>query len=143
MADAPLPALVPELAITDLDVSLRFWRDLLGFEVAYDRAEEGFAYLTLGGAHVMLDRIAAGRTWATGELDAPLGRGMNLEIQVPDLAAVLHRVEEAGWPLFLAPEEQWYRAGAEEVGVRQFLVQDPDGYLVRLQTEIGTRPATR
>ncbi|HTQ34800.1 MAG TPA: hypothetical protein VMI30_11555 [Stellaceae bacterium] len=31
------------------------------------------------------------------------------------------------WLLFLAPEEKWYRTGAVETGVRQFLVQDPDG----------------
>lgn len=31
------PVLVPELVVTDCDVSVRFWRDLLGFEVLYDR----------------------------------------------------------------------------------------------------------
>ncbi len=30
-------ALTPELSVRDLDVSLRFWCDLLGFTVAYDR----------------------------------------------------------------------------------------------------------
>lgn len=29
------PSLVPELAVTDCGVSLRFWRDLLGFEVRF------------------------------------------------------------------------------------------------------------
>jgi hypothetical protein len=28
-----------------------------------------------------------------------------------------------------------------EIGVQQFLVQDPDGYLVRLQQRIGERQA--
>ena len=50
------------------------------------------------------------------------------------------RVAEAEWPIFVEPEEKWYRAGDVEIGVRQFLVQDPDGYLVRLQEEIGERP---
>ncbi|MEO9168740.1 MAG: VOC family protein, partial [Aestuariivirga sp.] len=36
-------------------------------------------------------------------------------------------------------EEKWYRAGDEEVGQRQFLVQDPDGYLLRLCQPIGRR----
>ncbi|WFN95188.1 hypothetical protein [Gordonia sihwensis] len=43
------PSLVPELAVIDCSVSVRFWRDLLGFEVLYDRPEEGFAYLALDG----------------------------------------------------------------------------------------------
>lgn len=40
----------------------------------------------------------------------------------------------------MEPEEKWYRIGpSEEAGVRQFLVQDPDGYLVRLQMSLGHR----
>lgn len=135
------PDLVPELAVTDLKQSVAFWCDVIGFSVRYERPEDRFAYLVLGRAHVMLDQIATGRTWATGELAPPLGRGVNFEIQVSDLEPILQRLEAGGVPLFLAPEEQWYRSGDREIGVRQFLVQDPDGYLLRLQTEIGTRPA--
>lgn len=40
----------------------------------------------------------------------------------------------------MEPEEKWYRLRpSEEVRVRQFLVQDPDGYLVRLQMSLGHR----
>lgn len=38
-------------------------------------------------------------------------------------------------------EEAWYRKGDFEVGQRQFLVQDPDGYLLRLVEGLGERPA--
>jgi extradiol dioxygenase family protein len=48
--------LTPELLVTNIDVSLRFWCDLLGFSVAYGRPEEGFAYLDLNGAQVMLEQ---------------------------------------------------------------------------------------
>ena len=48
----------------------------------------------------------------------------------------------ADWPLFLEPEQKWYRTGEVETGVHQFLVQDPDGYLVRFSTHIGERPAS-
>lgn len=134
------PSLVPELAVTDCDVSVRFWRDLLGFEVLYDRPEEGFACLALGGARLMLDQADIGRTWHTAPFDPPLGRGVNFQISVPDVAMQLRHLGEAGWPLFLEPEEKWYRISTnEEAGVRQFLVQDPDGYLVRLQMSLGHR----
>lgn len=133
--------LVPELLVADLDRSLRFWRDLIGFRIAYDRPEEGFAYLDLGGAQIMLEeRDPAARQWLTGALDAPLGRGINLQIEVPAIAPILGRLEEAGWPLFMLPEEAWYKAGNAEVGQRQFLVQDPDGYLLRLAEDLGERP---
>ena len=134
------PGLVPELAVTDYEASKRFWCELVGFSLRYERPEEGFGYLVLGSAHLMLDQINQGRTWATGTLEAPLGRGINLEIQVAPLDAAWERLTQAQWPIFVEPEEKWYRAGDVEIGVRQFLIQDPDGYLVRLQEEIGERP---
>jgi hypothetical protein len=45
--------------------------------------------------------------------------------------------------MFLPLEEKWYRRAAAEVAVRQFAVQDPDGYLVRLSQSIGMRPLAR
>jgi catechol 2,3-dioxygenase-like lactoylglutathione lyase family enzyme len=44
--------LVPEFLVTDIEKSLRFWRDLCGFTVLFDRPDEGFAYLDLGGAQI-------------------------------------------------------------------------------------------
>jgi catechol 2,3-dioxygenase-like lactoylglutathione lyase family enzyme len=71
--------LTPELGVTDLARSLGFYRDILGFTVVYDRPADGFAYLRYEGLELMLDQIGLGRTWATGALEAPLGRGMNLQ----------------------------------------------------------------
>ncbi|MGE4480821.1 bleomycin resistance protein [Acidocella sp.] len=134
--------LVPELVVSDLEASLRFWRDLIGFSVAYDRPEAGFAYLDLAGAQVMLEqRSTADDQWVTGPLEAPLGRSINFQIEVPALQPILDRLAGADWPLFMAPEEAWYRASDVEVGQHQFLVTDPDGYLLRLAEDIGKRPA--
>ena len=135
-----LPDLVPELAVTDIAASLRFWVDLLGFVVEYERPEERFAYVVLGSAHVMLDQIGQTRTWETGPLERPFGRGLNFEITVPDVQPILDRLSEANWPLFLSPEEKWYRVHDQSTGVRQFLVQDPDGYLLRFSQSLGLRP---
>lgn len=49
--------LVPELMVTNLDSSLAFWVSCLGFKIAYQRPEDGFAYLDLNGAQVMLEQI--------------------------------------------------------------------------------------
>src|SRR5271163_4816214 len=67
--------LVPELLVTNVNDSLRFWRDVCGFRVVFDRMDEGFAYLDLGGAQIMLEERGRGRNWITGPLEAPLGRG--------------------------------------------------------------------
>lgn len=145
-AALPRAALVPELKIGDLAASLAFWRDLLGFRVLFDRPEDGFAYLDRDGAQIMLDQRGAGAPerrgiWETGPMERPFGRSISFQVRAPDLEAVRSRLEAAGVPIYFGPETRWYRIGAAEVGVQQFLVQDPDGYLVRLQRRIGERPA--
>lgn len=51
------PALVPELLVESVAASIDFWCALCGFEVRYDRPEEGFAYVVQRGAHVMLEQV--------------------------------------------------------------------------------------
>lgn len=131
------PALVPELLVQSLDPSLAFWRDLCGFSVRYSRPDEGFAYLALGTAHIMLEQIGVGRTWIPASLELPLGRGINLQVSVPAIAPLIARFEAAKWPLFMEPDTRWYLVDGAERGVRQFLVQDPDGYLIRFQESLG------
>ena len=133
-------AMVPELNVRHLERSLAFWRDLLGFRVVYGRPQEGFVYLELERLQVMLERIGAD-SWKTGELEPPLGRGLNLQMEVARLQPLLDRLAAAKWPLWRPVEERWYRAGAVEHGQRQVLVQDPDGYLLRFCEVLGERPA--
>jgi hypothetical protein len=50
------------------------------------------------------------------------------------------RVVAAGFTLVVQLEDRWYRRGANEHGNRQFVVADPDGYLLRFFTSLGSRP---
>ncbi len=132
------PRIVPELACSDFPRSLTFYTHLLGFAVRYERPEEQFAYLDLGGAELMLTH--AGVRLVNGALSPPFGRGLNLQIEVQDVDALHDAVLTQGAPLFLPMEERWYRRAADEVGVRQFALADPDGYLLRFQQNLGVRP---
>ena len=132
-------SLVPELSITDYEKTLWFYTEVLGFSIEYQRVEEGFAYLSLGESQIMVDQIGKTRTWMTGEFEYPLGRGINLQIEVPDVDSLLQRLKENDIPLFMVPEEKWYRKNDTEVGNKQFLVQDPDGYLLRFFEDLGVR----
>jgi catechol 2,3-dioxygenase-like lactoylglutathione lyase family enzyme len=133
------PGLVPELLVSDLDISLAFWCDLVGFQILYDRPEDRFAYIQRENTHIMLEQIGVGRNWITAPLEHPLGRGINLQITVTDLTEPLTNLNQAKYELFMPPETTWYRNHNIEHGVRQFLVTDPDGYLLRLQQNLGTR----
>ena len=131
-------ALVPELEVSDFARSIQFYVEVLGFSVLYDRIERPFAYLVLGAAHIMIEK---GGTWMTGPLERPFGRGMNFEIKVPDVAAVSARLAAVRWPFFREVEDAWYRRGAEQVGARELVIQDPDGYLLRFSQDLGVRSA--
>ena len=144
MDDAPFAfaALIPELAVGDRRASVRFYCGLLGFAVAYDQPEEGFAFLLLGDAQLMVQEIGADRVLAPAgaPLERPLGRDVNLQIAVPATGPPIERLTAAGVALALPPEDRWYRAGGGEAAVRQFAVLDPDGYYLRLAQGIGWRP---
>lgn len=135
----PWAPLVPELLVEDLAASLEFWCGLLGFRVVYARPEENFAYIDCGPVQVMLDQRSS--HWETGPMERPFGRGINLQIETDGLAPILQALAEAGWPLYREPRESWYRSGTVEQGQCEFLVQDPDGYLLRFTEGLGERPA--
>jgi catechol 2,3-dioxygenase-like lactoylglutathione lyase family enzyme len=133
--------LVPELDVFDLATSKAFWCDILGFQIAYQRPENGFVYVELQGSQVMLCQHNG--KWQTGDLAHPLGRGINFQMFVASVDPLLHALEKASWPLFEECHVAWYRIGGEERCSRQFLVQDPDGYLLRFAQNLGSRPSLR
>ena len=125
------PALVPELYVSDLATSLAFYCEVLGFEIDYARPNERFAYLKRGSAALMLEE-PIGRTWLAGPLEPPFGQGMNLQIMVEDVRALYTLCERAQAKIILALETKAYQRRDDTVSQTQFVVQDPDGYLIRL-----------
>jgi lactoylglutathione lyase len=135
------PRLVPELICSDMETSLAFYVGILGFRVLYARPEDLFAYLDRGGAELMLEQFEPGaRMLAKAPFERPYGRGINLQIRVESADTLHTTVVDAGLPVFLPLEERWYRRDHTEIGTRQFIVEDPDGYLIRLHHDLGTRP---
>jgi hypothetical protein len=116
-----------------------FYVRIIGFSVKYERLEEKFSYLDLGGAALMIEQETD--FWTTAPREKPYGRGINLQIEVDAIAPILSRLENAGTALFRPVEEAWYRSSDTYSGNRQFLVQDPDGYLLRMFEDLGERTA--
>jgi catechol 2,3-dioxygenase-like lactoylglutathione lyase family enzyme len=140
--------LTPELACSDITISLTFYTQVLGFAVDYQRPEDGFAMLERQGARLMLDRLrqnpgssgtGTDRNWLTAKLERPFGRGINLQIETTQVDTLYAAVQHAGAPVFLPIEDTWYRRGQVYLGNRQFIVQDPDGYLLRFFESLGVR----
>jgi catechol 2,3-dioxygenase-like lactoylglutathione lyase family enzyme len=130
--------IVTELHVTDLNASLAFWRDIIGFEIAYSRQEEKFVYLEHPeGQQIMLCQ-RHGR-FETGPMQPPLGQGGMFQIYFQDIEALMANLVAQNWPIYLGPREVWRKTGDRESGQREVFVQDPDGYLLMLAQNIGER----
>jgi len=135
-----MPKLIPEFKAADFEKSLVFYTHILGFKILYDRPEEKFAMLDREGAALMIESLDSKDRWAVGIRKYPLGQGINFQIEVQDVDTLYLSIKKAGYKIFFEMEEKWYRRNDMEVGNRQFLVQDPDGYLLRFFKDLGSRP---
>ncbi len=132
---------MPELICSNLARSRDFYCGVLGFTVRYARLAERFLYLERDGADLRLEEpVDRARLHPRAGLAHPYGRGVNLEIDVDDVDVLHAALQASGHDLFLPLEERWYERDTDVIGVRQFAVQDPDGYLLRFSQVIGTRP---
>lgn len=122
-------SLIPELSVTDIEASRRFYVDILGFVICYERPEDRFIFIEYESNQLMLEQING--NWNTGALEYPFGRGINFEMTVSDVGLLYDRVLVNGIKPFVEMERKTYKCGEESVAQRQFLVQDPDGYLLR------------
>ncbi len=127
--------LIPELYVRDLDRSLNFYCELLGFQVQYERPDERFAYVAREGAELMLEE-PVGRVWLSAPLVYPFGVGANFQIQVSDAEHLHTGCLQNGIVVLCALEVKRYKRGETFINVRQFVIQDPDGYLLRFSESV-------
>lgn len=122
-------SLIPELTVSDIERTKRFYIDILRFSLEYEREEDGFVFLSLEGNQMMFEQL--GDNWSVGELSHPFGRGVNFEMTVSDVESLYLRVLSHGIKPFRELKTSRYRNGEEMMVQKEFLIQDPDGYLLR------------
>lgn len=135
--------LVPELWCSDFDVSLAFYTGVLGFEVAQQRGGDPHAYLAFHGAQIMLAHWELDGKWAPWlpeQMDRPYGRGVNFQFMVPNVDALHEAILSRGAKPFLdIYEQEIWKTDCMDTR-RQFMISDPDGYVLRFAQSLKTRP---
>ena len=126
--DVEFNSLIPELSVSDIERSKAFYQKI-GFKVMYERKEEGFAFLQLEKNQLMIER--QNDNWNTGEMEYPFGRGINVSMMVHDVQKMYDRLKDLGVKMFVNLEVHTYQAGGKVYEDKEFLIQDPDGYLLR------------
>lgn len=132
--------MIPEFDVFNLEESLNFYTKLIGFHIEYDRKEDKFAFLQLENVQIMLQEIdIENNKWGTGKLEYPLGVGINFQIEVQNIDEIYTRLKKANYKIFVEIEDHWYRKENTLLGCREFLVQDPNGYLLRFSQDLGEK----
>lgn len=134
-------SLVPEMIVSNIQVSLKFYCKVLGFIIEYERPENNFAFISYNGSQLMLEQDDLQHSpWRVEPLEKPYGRGINLSIECPDVAVLARALTLSGYELRKPIETCWYRSNKILVGESNFLVLDPDGYLLRFAQDLGSKP---
>ena len=121
-------SLIPEFSVSNILVSKKFYIDL-GFEIVYERVEDKFCFLSLYDNQIMIEEV--NNNWNVGELEYPFGRGINISMAVNDIDKFYNNVKNMGIKLYKDIAVSKYRVDDGYVCDKQFLIQDPDGYLLR------------
>lgn len=129
---------IPELDVTNLEKSIKFYTSC-GFKIEYERKEDKFVFLSLGEIQFMLQELDLENKWEVGKLEYPFGRGVNFQLEVADVDSIYKSLIENGYKIMIDIEENWYRQNNKFLGNKEFLVQDPDGYLLRFSEDLGIR----
>lgn len=129
-AQLDVSALGCSITCSDLDASIRFYRDAIGFAVAQQFEREGKvvgAVITSGNCQIVLNQDDGKLGW-----DRVKGQGFYLQFNVGTAAEVdsaADRIKAAGFTLLNEPADRPW-------GARMFQVLDPSGFKLGVSTPL-------
>ena len=129
---------IPELSVTDLNKSLNFYKTI-GFNIEYERPENKFVFISYGDIQFMLQEISNNDKWQIAPLSYPFGNGINFQLEVTNITQIYNNLKANNYKIAFEIEENWYRQNNKLLGNKEFLVQDPDGYLLRFSEDLGQK----
>ena len=122
-------SLIPELTVLDIKRTKHFYVDVLNFKIEYERPEDRFVFLSFENNQMMFEQENG--HWSVGVLEYPFGRGVNFAMTISDVEGLYKRILNFNIKPFRELKLSNYRNGDEYIVQKEFLVQDPDGYLLR------------
>lgn len=121
-------SLIPELSVTSIEKSLNFYQNI-GFKIVYERKENKFYFLELEKNQIMIEEI--NENWKVADLEYPFGRGINISMTMKDIEKYYQKILDLKIPVFRPLTTNEYRVETKIYQDKEFLIQDPDGYLLR------------
>jgi lactoylglutathione lyase len=120
-----LTKITPNLVVSNVEVSLAFYRDVLGFTVTAtvpDASPYVFAAVSSGPVEVFLNAPEPAMAEYPAFKDRPIGGTLTLFMEVKGIHEA-HAALKDKVTVVMPLEKKWY-------GVTEFAFADPDGYLI-------------
>lgn len=121
-------SLIPELSVSNIENSIKFYTSI-GFQIMYERKEDKFCFLQLEENQIMIEEI--NDNWNTGTLEYPFGRGINISMSIRNIDEYYNKIKEKDIKIFEEIKINKYQVDDITYEDKEFLIQDPDGYLLR------------
>ena len=121
-------SLIPELSVSNIEISKKFYKDL-GFKIVYERLENKFCFMQFENNQIMLEEN--NDNWNVAKMEYPYGNGMNISMTVENVDYLYKTLKDKQVKIFLDLEINEYRVNNKIFQDKEFLLQDPDGYLLR------------
>jgi catechol 2,3-dioxygenase-like lactoylglutathione lyase family enzyme len=129
-----LKKLTPNLIVANVERSMAFYRDVLGFSVAFTVPEASplvFAAVQSGPVEIFLNAPEPAVAEYPAFKDRPIGGTLTMFIEVAGIRAVHDSLKDRV-RVVMPLETKWY-------GMTEFAFEDPDGYLITLAEREGER----
>jgi uncharacterized glyoxalase superfamily protein PhnB len=117
--------LTPNLIVSNVEQSIAFYRDVLGFTVQTTVPETApfvFAIVENGGVEIFLNAAEAAYAEYPAFKRMPIGGSLTLFMEIEDVRGV-HESLKDSVNIVMPLEKKWY-------GVTEFAIADPDGYII-------------
>jgi uncharacterized glyoxalase superfamily protein PhnB len=124
--------LTPNLVVRDIERSIRFYCDVLDFELDKHVPEKSpfvFASVRGGGIEVFLNQQEIVVQEYPAFKDVPIGGTLTLYLVMQGVDDLHNEIQERGIPVLMPLETKFY-------GVREFAIADPDGYILTLAERV-------
>jgi lactoylglutathione lyase len=117
-----------EIFPSDLDAAVDFYTRVLGFSLIKDQRAGPEAYVAMQRGSVQVGAARKAGPGARPERRPPAG--VELVLEVDDVAGERDRVAAAGWPLDEDLQDRPW-------GLTDFRILDPGGYYLRITSRAG------
>ena len=129
--------LTPNLLVSNVERSLAFYVDTLGFErglTVPDQPPLVFASVTSGSVEIFFNEKHVGSKEYPAFAGKPLGATGTMFIEMDNVDALHDRLKPKV-SIVMPLVKQWY-------GLKEFAIADPDGYIITFAERVAADPAS-